>query len=101
MLQGCHSALLSARTPHNRRLVLAVFAAVLGNFTFGYALVYTSPVIPALEISADPALRLNTLQASWFGVRAMVLAGQTLRPLKGTCPPTMCLGCRSQLIINS
>lgn len=54
-------------TPHNRRLVLAVFAAVLGNFTFGYALVYTSPVIPALEISADPALRLNTLQASWFG----------------------------------
>ncbi|EOB05975.1 Solute carrier family 2, facilitated glucose transporter member 6, partial [Anas platyrhynchos] len=42
---------------HNKRLYLAVFAAVLGNFSFGFALVYTSPVIPALEAHPNPALR--------------------------------------------
>ncbi|XP_051040902.1 solute carrier family 2, facilitated glucose transporter member 6 isoform X3 [Phodopus roborovskii] len=51
----------------NRRVFLATFAAVLGNFSFGYALVYTSPVIPALKLSSDPALHLNKIQASWFG----------------------------------
>ncbi|ERE71375.1 solute carrier family 2, facilitated glucose transporter member 6-like isoform 2 [Cricetulus griseus] len=51
----------------NRRVFLATFAAVLGNFSFGYALVYTSPVIPALKLSSDPALHLNKVQASWFG----------------------------------
>lgn len=51
----------------NRRVFLATFAAVLGNFSFGYALVYTSPVIPALKRSSDPALRLDKIQASWFG----------------------------------
>uniref|UniRef100_A0A8C6QIT1 Solute carrier family 2, facilitated glucose transporter member 6 n=1 Tax=Nannospalax galili TaxID=1026970 RepID=A0A8C6QIT1_NANGA len=51
----------------NRRVFLATFAAVLGNFSFGYALVYTSPVIPALNLSSDPALHLNKIQASWFG----------------------------------
>jgi len=51
---------------------LATFAAVLGNFSFGYALVYTSPVIPALEHSSDPNLNLTKTQASWFGVRAML-----------------------------
>uniref|UniRef100_A0A8C6E1K4 Solute carrier family 2 member 6 n=1 Tax=Moschus moschiferus TaxID=68415 RepID=A0A8C6E1K4_MOSMO len=51
----------------NRRVFLATFAAVLGNFSFGYALVYTSPVIPALEHSSDPNLSLTKTQASWFG----------------------------------
>uniref|UniRef100_A0A8C0XAR3 Solute carrier family 2, facilitated glucose transporter member 6 n=1 Tax=Castor canadensis TaxID=51338 RepID=A0A8C0XAR3_CASCN len=51
----------------NRRVFLATFAAVLGNFSFGYALVYTSPVIPALEHSSNPALHLTKTQASWFG----------------------------------
>ncbi|XP_028612786.1 solute carrier family 2, facilitated glucose transporter member 6 isoform X3 [Grammomys surdaster] len=51
----------------NRRVFLATFAAVLGNFSFGYALVYTSPVIPALKLSSDPALHLDKIQASWFG----------------------------------
>ncbi|XP_069871103.1 solute carrier family 2, facilitated glucose transporter member 6 isoform X1 [Dipodomys merriami] len=51
----------------NRRVFLATFAAVLGNFSFGYALVYTSPVIPALEGSSNPALHLTKTQASWFG----------------------------------
>ncbi|XP_053414317.1 solute carrier family 2, facilitated glucose transporter member 6 isoform X2 [Nycticebus coucang] len=51
----------------NRRVFLATFAAVLGNFSFGYALVYTSPVIPALEHSLDPDLHLTKSQASWFG----------------------------------
>ncbi|KAM8802768.1 solute carrier family 2, facilitated glucose transporter member 6 isoform 2-T2 [Rhynchonycteris naso] len=51
----------------NKRVFLATFAAVLGNFSFGYALVYTSPVIPALERSLDPNLSLTKTQASWFG----------------------------------
>ncbi|XP_004423682.1 PREDICTED: solute carrier family 2, facilitated glucose transporter member 6 isoform X1 [Ceratotherium simum simum] len=53
--------------PQNKRVFLATFAAVLGNFSFGYALVYTSPVIPALERSSDPDLHLTKTQASWFG----------------------------------
>ncbi|NWR63554.1 GTR6 protein, partial [Bucorvus abyssinicus] len=52
---------------HNKRLYLAVFAAVLGNFSFGFALVYSSPVIPALEAHPSPALRLDQHTASWFG----------------------------------
>ncbi|KAM6243936.1 solute carrier family 2, facilitated glucose transporter member 6 [Porphyrio hochstetteri] len=55
------------RSLHNKRLYLAVFAAVLGNFNFGYALVYPSPVIPALEVHPNPALRLDQHTASWFG----------------------------------
>ncbi|XP_036276303.2 solute carrier family 2, facilitated glucose transporter member 6 isoform X1 [Pipistrellus kuhlii] len=51
----------------NKWVFLATFAAVLGNFSFGYALVYTSPVIPALEHSSDPSLRLTQTQATWFG----------------------------------
>ncbi|XP_037653315.1 solute carrier family 2, facilitated glucose transporter member 6 [Choloepus didactylus] len=51
----------------NKRVFLATFAAVLGNFSFGYALVYTSPVIPALEHCLEPELRLTKAQASWFG----------------------------------
>ncbi|KAM6193171.1 solute carrier family 2, facilitated glucose transporter member 6 [Sarcoramphus papa] len=52
---------------HNKRLYLAAFAAVLGNFSFGFALVYPSPVIPALEAHPSPALRLDQHTASWFG----------------------------------
>ncbi|NWH63940.1 GTR6 protein, partial [Geococcyx californianus] len=52
---------------HNKPLYLAAFAAVLGNFSFGFALVYPSPVIPALEAQPSPALRLDQHTASWFG----------------------------------
>ncbi|XP_004174399.5 solute carrier family 2, facilitated glucose transporter member 6 [Taeniopygia guttata] len=55
------------RSLHNKRLYLAVFAAVLGNFSFGFALVYPSPVIPVLEAHPSPALRLDQHTASWFG----------------------------------
>uniref|UniRef100_A0A8C8R5X7 Solute carrier family 2, facilitated glucose transporter member 6 n=1 Tax=Pelusios castaneus TaxID=367368 RepID=A0A8C8R5X7_9SAUR len=48
-------------------LFLATFAAVLGNFNFGYALVYTSPVIPALETSNIPSLKITRVEESWFG----------------------------------
>uniref|UniRef100_A0A8D0KQZ8 Solute carrier family 2 member 6 n=1 Tax=Strix occidentalis caurina TaxID=311401 RepID=A0A8D0KQZ8_STROC len=57
----------SRRSLQNKRLYLAVFAAVLGNFSFGFALVYPSPVIPALEAYPSPALRLDRYTASWFG----------------------------------
>uniref|UniRef100_A0A8D0BLN3 Solute carrier family 2, facilitated glucose transporter member 6 n=2 Tax=Salvator merianae TaxID=96440 RepID=A0A8D0BLN3_SALMN len=55
------------RTLKNQRLFLAAFSAVLGNFNFGFALVYTSPVIPALQKSSSPSLKLNGVMASWFG----------------------------------
>ncbi|NWH51040.1 GTR6 protein, partial [Fregata magnificens] len=55
------------RSLRNKWLYLAVFAAVLGNFNFGFALVYPSPVIPALEAHPSPALRLDQHTASWFG----------------------------------
>ncbi|XP_078406352.1 solute carrier family 2, facilitated glucose transporter member 6 [Cetorhinus maximus] len=51
---------------HNWWMYLAVFNAILGNLSFGYALVYTSPVIPELKHSSDPKLQLNTEKASWF-----------------------------------
>ncbi|XP_065104456.1 solute carrier family 2, facilitated glucose transporter member 6 [Paramisgurnus dabryanus] len=51
----------------NGRLFLAVFSAVLGNFNFGFALVFPSPVIPRLKLEDDPQLRLNVQQISWFG----------------------------------
>ncbi|XP_063001059.1 solute carrier family 2, facilitated glucose transporter member 6 [Elgaria multicarinata webbii] len=55
------------RTLKNGKLFLATFAAGLGNFSFGFALVYTSPVIPALEETPDPNLKLTEVTASWFG----------------------------------
>ncbi|XP_055774867.1 solute carrier family 2, facilitated glucose transporter member 6 [Salvelinus fontinalis] len=51
----------------NARLYLAVFSAVLGNFNFGYSLVYPSPVIPQLKNSDNPQLRMDTEQIAWFG----------------------------------
>ncbi|XP_033826875.1 solute carrier family 2, facilitated glucose transporter member 6 [Periophthalmus magnuspinnatus] len=52
----------------NSRLFLAVFSAVLGNFNFGYSLVYPSPVLPVLQgPDADPRLRMDNSQAALFG----------------------------------
>ncbi|CAJ1076443.1 solute carrier family 2%2C facilitated glucose transporter member 6 [Xyrichtys novacula] len=52
----------------NSKLFLAVFAAVLGNFNFGYSLVFSSPVLPKLRSpDADPQLRMGTEEAAWFG----------------------------------
>ncbi|XP_061568170.1 solute carrier family 2, facilitated glucose transporter member 6 [Cololabis saira] len=52
----------------NSRLFLAVFSAVLGNYNFGYSLVYSSPVLPKFQSpDADPRLRMDTEQAAWFG----------------------------------
>ncbi|XP_072559214.1 solute carrier family 2, facilitated glucose transporter member 6-like [Paramormyrops kingsleyae] len=56
-----------ASSTSNSKLFLAVFSAVLGNFTFGYALVYPSPVIPYLEVDDNPNLRMDTSHISWFG----------------------------------
>ncbi|GAA6226058.1 solute carrier family 2, facilitated glucose transporter member 6-like [Lates japonicus] len=53
---------------NNSKLFLAVFSAVLGNFSFGYSLVYSSPVLPKLTSpDASPELKMNTEQAAWFG----------------------------------
>ncbi|XP_063051401.1 solute carrier family 2, facilitated glucose transporter member 6 [Engraulis encrasicolus] len=51
----------------NGRLYLAAFSAVLGNLSFGYALVFPSPVIPQLQRGDDPHLKMDTQQVSWFG----------------------------------
>ncbi|KAJ0000797.1 hypothetical protein NQD34_005817 [Periophthalmus magnuspinnatus] len=52
----------------NSRLFLAVFSAVLGNFNFGYSMVYPSPVLPVLQgPDADPRLRMDNSQAALFG----------------------------------
>lgn len=51
----------------NRNLYLATFASVLGPMSFGFVLGYSSPAIPALGRIADPRLRLDADQASWFG----------------------------------
>ncbi|XP_077475647.1 solute carrier family 2, facilitated glucose transporter member 6 [Stigmatopora argus] len=60
----------SSREPkfNKFKLFLAVFVAVLGNFNFGYSLVYPSPVLPVLQSpDADPHLRMDTSQAALFG----------------------------------
>ncbi|XP_013862291.1 solute carrier family 2, facilitated glucose transporter member 6-like [Austrofundulus limnaeus] len=60
--------LLSESQISNTRLYLAVFSAVLGNFNFGYSLVYSSPVLPKFKSpDVDPRLRMDTEQAAWFG----------------------------------
>ncbi|KTF82478.1 hypothetical protein cypCar_00015036 [Cyprinus carpio] len=55
-----------ARLRHGK-LFLAVFSAVLGNFNFGFALVFPSPVIPQLQKGNDPRLQMDIHQISWFG----------------------------------
>lgn len=51
----------------NTKLFLATFAAVLGPLSFGFVLGYSSPAIPDLNNSDDPNLRLDKIEASWFG----------------------------------
>ncbi|KAL4630027.1 solute carrier family 2, facilitated glucose transporter member 6-like [Arapaima gigas] len=51
----------------NAKLYLAVFSAVLGNFNFGYSLVYPSPVIPQLKVEDNLDLRMDTTDIAWFG----------------------------------
>ncbi|KAM9116913.1 solute carrier family 2, facilitated glucose transporter member 6 isoform 2-T3 [Pangshura tecta] len=77
------------RTLQNKRLFLAAFAAVLGNFNFGYALVYTSPVIPALETSNIPALKISRVEESWFGVYISEISHPGVRGTLGACPQIM------------
>ncbi|XP_019366300.1 PREDICTED: solute carrier family 2, facilitated glucose transporter member 6 [Gavialis gangeticus] len=60
------------KTLRNKRLFLAAFAAVLGNFSAGFSLVYTSPVIPALEKSTNPRLKMTQVESSWFGSMFML-----------------------------
>ncbi|KAF3846676.1 hypothetical protein F7725_003754 [Dissostichus mawsoni] len=53
---------------NDSKLYLAVFSAILGNFNFGYSLVYPSPVLPQLQgPDVDPRLRMGKEQAAWFG----------------------------------
>ncbi|KAF3695332.1 Solute carrier family 2, facilitated glucose transporter member 8 Glucose transporter type 8 [Channa argus] len=51
----------------NRNLYLATLASVLGPMSFGFVLGYSSPAIPELTKIADPRLRLDDVQGSWFG----------------------------------
>ncbi|XP_069557561.1 solute carrier family 2, facilitated glucose transporter member 6-like, partial [Brachyistius frenatus] len=61
-------SLSTQSTINNSKLYLAVFSAVLGNFSFGYSLVYPSPVLPKFKSSdADPRLKMDAEQAAWFG----------------------------------
>ncbi|XP_069465569.1 solute carrier family 2, facilitated glucose transporter member 6 [Ambystoma mexicanum] len=55
------------RTLQNKRLFVAAFAAVLGAFNFGFALVYPSPVIPAIDDNKDPIIKVTSKEISWFG----------------------------------
>ncbi|XP_068192427.1 solute carrier family 2, facilitated glucose transporter member 6-like, partial [Antennarius striatus] len=53
---------------NNSKLYLAVFSAILGSFSFGYSLVFASPVLPKLQSpDADPHLKMDVGQAGWFG----------------------------------
>uniref|UniRef100_UPI00398EEB83 solute carrier family 2, facilitated glucose transporter member 6 n=1 Tax=Pristiophorus japonicus TaxID=55135 RepID=UPI00398EEB83 len=51
---------------NNWWLYLAVFTPLLGSLSSGYAMVYSSPVVPELQQSSNPKLRLNDKSASWF-----------------------------------
>lgn len=65
----------------NKKLYLATFASVLGPMSFGFVLGYSSPAIPQLTRIADPRLRLNDVQASWFG--SIVTVGAAVGGLLG------------------
>ncbi|XP_077570839.1 solute carrier family 2, facilitated glucose transporter member 8 isoform X2 [Stigmatopora nigra] len=52
---------------NNSKLYLATLVSVLGPLSFGFVLGYSSPAIPELAGSTDPRLRLDNVQASWFG----------------------------------
>ncbi|NXB80876.1 GTR6 protein, partial [Donacobius atricapilla] len=67
------------RSLHNKRLYLAVFAAVLGNFSFGFALVYPSPDrgcpggCPAHTAPLHAPQSVFTLGAAAGGLSTMLL----------------------------
>lgn len=68
-LYPLHPALFLFRSKvKNKKLYLATFASVLGPMSFGFVLGYSSPAIPELTKIADPRLRLDDDQATWFGV---------------------------------
>ncbi|KFP98878.1 Solute carrier family 2, facilitated glucose transporter member 8, partial [Leptosomus discolor] len=71
------------RRVQNRKLYLAAFAAVLGPLSFGFALGYSSPVIPELRKTDDPKLRLDSNEASWFG--SVVTLGAAAGGILGGC----------------
>lgn len=66
----------------NKKLYLATFASVLGPMSFGFVLGYSSPAIPELTKIADPRLRLDQVQASWFGVRHRLWFSHELSSVK-------------------
>uniref|UniRef100_H3AT68 Solute carrier family 2, facilitated glucose transporter member 8 n=1 Tax=Latimeria chalumnae TaxID=7897 RepID=H3AT68_LATCH len=55
------------RSVSNKKLYVAVFSAVLGNFSFGFSMVYSSPTIATLNQTSDPNLHMDTGQSSIFG----------------------------------
>ncbi|XP_060927990.1 solute carrier family 2, facilitated glucose transporter member 8 isoform X1 [Limanda limanda] len=65
----------------NRNLYLATFASVLGPMSFGFVLGYSSPALPELMQTSDPRLRLDAVQASWFG--SIVTVGAAVGGLLG------------------
>ncbi|XP_071259805.1 solute carrier family 2, facilitated glucose transporter member 8-like isoform X1 [Salvelinus alpinus] len=65
----------------NGKLFLASLAAVLGPLSFGFVLGYSSPAIPELSTIADPRLRLDDDEASWFG--SIVTIGAAIGGLLG------------------
>ncbi|CAB1459849.1 unnamed protein product [Pleuronectes platessa] len=65
----------------NRNLYLATFASVLGPMSFGFVLGYSSPALPELMQISDPRLRLDAVQASWFG--SIVTVGAAVGGLLG------------------
>ncbi|XP_029943664.1 LOW QUALITY PROTEIN: solute carrier family 2, facilitated glucose transporter member 8-like [Salarias fasciatus] len=65
----------------NSKLYLATFASVLGPLSFGFVLGYSSPVIPDLSRTSETRLRLDAVQASWFG--SIVTVGAAVGGLLG------------------
>ncbi|XP_022074430.1 solute carrier family 2, facilitated glucose transporter member 8 [Acanthochromis polyacanthus] len=65
----------------NKNLYLASFVSVLGPLSFGFVLGYSSPAIPELSSIDDPRLRLDDVQASWFG--SIVTVGAAFGGLLG------------------
>uniref|UniRef100_A0A4W3GE83 Solute carrier family 2 member 6 n=1 Tax=Callorhinchus milii TaxID=7868 RepID=A0A4W3GE83_CALMI len=55
-----------ARKTSNARLYLAVFTVTLGNFSFGYSIVYSSPALKQLNETSNPRLHLDDTNKSWF-----------------------------------
>ncbi|XP_032993649.1 solute carrier family 2, facilitated glucose transporter member 8 isoform X2 [Lacerta agilis] len=73
----------------NQNLFLATFAAVLGPLSFGFVLGYSSPAIPSLKKVSNPELRLEDIQASWFGIYISEIAHSKVRGMLGSCVQLM------------